>query len=84
MSIQNNIRNLLTGHSIIPVVTFHESDDPIALMNFFIQQDIHCIEVTLRTPYGMKAIELLKKEMDSTVAVIESVMREAVSNVTSN
>lgn len=69
MSKQNNIRNILNGHSIIPVVTFTENDNPIAFMDYLIQNGIRCIEVTLRTPQGMEAIQRLKDEMGDDILV---------------
>ncbi len=62
MPTQNNIQSLLANHHLVPVVTFQEHDDPIAFMNFLIHQDVNCIEITLRTSEGIKAIELLKQE----------------------
>lgn len=62
MPIQNNIREVLKGHHKIPVVTFNAGDDPIEFVKFLRAQNIHCIEITLRTSFGLKAIELLKNE----------------------
>lgn len=69
MAVQNNIRELLLGHDLIPVITFNEGDDVLAFMKFLIQRDIKCIEVTLRTQAGMKAIELLRKEMPEEILI---------------
>ncbi len=69
MAIQNNIEELLQGHELIPVVTFQEGDDAVGFMEYLVQQNIKCIEITLRTSAGMKAIELLKKEMSDKVLI---------------
>lgn len=50
----------MNGHTLVPVVTFTEGDDPIAFMDFLIAQGVKCIEVTLRTPQGIHAIAQLK------------------------
>ena len=51
----------MVGHTLVPVVTFTEGDDPIAFMEFLLAQGVECIEVTLRTPQGIEAIAQLKK-----------------------
>lgn len=58
----NNIRQLLQGHSTIPVVTFKEGDDPIEFMDYLVENGVNCIEVTLRTSAGIEAIKLLKQQ----------------------
>ena len=69
MSTQNNIRSRINGNQLIPVVTFQANDDPIEFMHYLIHNGIECIEITLRTPEGIKAVELLKKKMDSKILV---------------
>lgn len=69
MSTQNNIREQLKDHNVIPVVTFKAGDDPIDLMNYLLDQGISCIEITMRTVEGLKAIEVLKNKMGSKVLV---------------
>jgi len=58
---QNHIRKVLNRHSLIPVVSFTDKDDPIEFVNYLIENGIHCIEVTLRTDYAWKAIELIQR-----------------------
>lgn len=69
MGNQNNIREVIKGHLQIPVVTFTEHEDPISLMHYLLEKNIKCIEVTLRTPEGLQAIEMLKKEFGNEVLV---------------
>lgn len=59
----------MSGHPLVPVVTFKEADDPRQLMNYLIENDIHCIEVTLRTPQGIKAIATLRKTYGASILV---------------
>ena len=61
MAAQHNIRAKMMGHHLVPVVTFNDGDDPIAFMEFLMEQGVHCIEVTLRTEAGLKAIGTLKR-----------------------
>lgn len=49
------------GHTLVPVVTFNTGDDPVRFMDYLQSQNVNCIEITLRTKEGLKAIELLKQ-----------------------
>ncbi len=59
----------MSGHPLVPVVTFKEADDPLQLMNYLIENDIHCIEVTLRTTQGIKAIATLRQTYGASILV---------------
>jgi 2-dehydro-3-deoxyphosphogluconate aldolase/(4S)-4-hydroxy-2-oxoglutarate aldolase len=59
---QNGIRKVMEGHSLVPVVIFNTADEAPAFIEYLMTQNVNCIEITLRTPAGIKAIELLKKE----------------------
>jgi 2-dehydro-3-deoxyphosphogluconate aldolase/(4S)-4-hydroxy-2-oxoglutarate aldolase len=69
MVAQNNIRSVMQGHTLVPVVTFQDGDDPVAFMHFLVAQGVRCIEVTLRTAAGLKAIDTLKQSFASEVLV---------------
>lgn len=64
-----SIHNILKSSPLIPVVTFQKEDDPIELMKYLLGRNIFCIEVTLRTTYGLKSIEVLKKEYGDTIQI---------------
>lgn len=66
---QHNIQQVLEGHSLVPVITFNECDSPEKLMQYLIENGVRCIEITLRTPQGIKAIETLKKSFGSEILV---------------
>lgn len=66
---QHQIRTLLADHPHMPVVTFQPGDDVRAFMQFLLQQEVRCIEITLRTAAGMKAIETLRQEMPAEVLI---------------
>lgn len=66
---QNGVLGLLKGHEQVPVVTFQQQDDPLALMHFLLAQDVNCIEITLRTAYGLPAIKLLREVFGSDVVI---------------
>jgi 2-dehydro-3-deoxyphosphogluconate aldolase/(4S)-4-hydroxy-2-oxoglutarate aldolase len=69
MEAQNNVRQTLQGHSLVPVVTFNEGDDANAFMRYLLDQEVRCIEITLRTSEGINAIASLKKEFGNEVLV---------------
>ena len=64
-----SINKILKNNPLVPVVTFQKDDDPEAFMDYLIKRNVFCIEITLRTDYGLKAIELLKKKFSDTIQV---------------
>jgi 2-dehydro-3-deoxyphosphogluconate aldolase/(4S)-4-hydroxy-2-oxoglutarate aldolase len=57
MTTQNNIQDILASNPKIPVVTFHELDQVVPMLNALIAKNIQCIEITLRTPIAAEAIK---------------------------
>jgi len=64
-----SIYKILKNNPLVPVVTFNKEDDPKDFMDYLIKRNVFCIEITLRTEYGLKAIELLKKKFSDTIQV---------------
>lgn len=58
---QNGIKELLASHQIVPVVTIHQESDIPVVLDKLKTNGINIIEVTLRTPYALTAIEYLKQ-----------------------
>jgi len=69
MGAQNNIRQTLAGHTLVPVVTFNEGDNYSSFMQYLLENEVRCIEITLRTSEGIKAIEALKKEFGNKLLI---------------
>jgi 2-dehydro-3-deoxyphosphogluconate aldolase/(4S)-4-hydroxy-2-oxoglutarate aldolase len=73
---QNNIREVLSHHPIIPIVNFSNLDDVIPMIEKLKAKNIYCIEITLRTPIAFDAIRIAKetfgKEMSIGVGTIVS------------
>lgn len=67
--VQNNIRELLINHPIIPVVKIDSIDEVIPCINDLISKDIHCIEITLRTKCAIDAIKKAKKHFGDQFSV---------------
>lgn len=61
MYTQNNIRQVLGQHSVIPVVTFQSVDEVRPMLERLISQGINCIEITLRTNAAWDSIALCKE-----------------------
>ena len=66
---QNNIRQLLSKHPIIPVVKIESIDEVIPCINDLISKNIHCIEITLRTKCAIDAIKKAKKHFGDRFAI---------------
>ena len=56
MNNQNNIRSVLNNHKIIPVVTFTNKEDIQPIVESLLDQQIKCIEVTLRNSISRDAV----------------------------
>jgi 2-dehydro-3-deoxyphosphogluconate aldolase/(4S)-4-hydroxy-2-oxoglutarate aldolase len=59
---QNNIREILAKHPVIPVVTFNTLEEVRPMVEKLLSRNIHCIEITLRTEIAYQTIEMVKKE----------------------
>ena len=66
---QNNIRELLLNHPVIPVVKIESLDEVIPYINILISKNIHCIEITLRTKCAIDAIKKAKKHFGNKFSV---------------
>jgi 2-dehydro-3-deoxyphosphogluconate aldolase/(4S)-4-hydroxy-2-oxoglutarate aldolase len=66
---QNNIREILEGHDRVPVVTFGQEDDPVAFMQYLLEEGVKCIEITLRTEFGLPAIRAIRFAFGPEVVV---------------
>ena len=54
---QNNIREILAKHPLIPVVTFHSLEEISPVIEKLLGKNIHCVEITLRTEIAFDAIK---------------------------
>jgi 2-dehydro-3-deoxyphosphogluconate aldolase/(4S)-4-hydroxy-2-oxoglutarate aldolase len=67
--VQNNIESILNQNSIIPVVTINNINEIAPKINFILNKNIKCIEVTLRTKVAFEAIEFIKKNYGHKISV---------------
>ena len=63
---QNNIRKLLLNNPIVPVVKIQSLEEVIPLLDYLKENNINCIEITLRTDCAIEAIKLAKQHCDDT------------------
>ena len=61
MNKQNNIREVLSKHQVIPVVTFNSLDEVGPKIEMLLSRNVNCIEITLRTAI---AYDTIKKVID--------------------
>jgi len=66
---QNNIREVLSHHPIIPVINFNDIDEVIPMIEKLKAKNIYCIEITLRTPIAFDAIRLAKETFGSEITI---------------
>jgi len=67
--VQNNIRQLLKNHPIIPVVKIESIDEVIPYIEHLKSKNIHCIEITLRTDCAIDAIKKAKNHFGDQFSV---------------
>jgi 2-dehydro-3-deoxyphosphogluconate aldolase/(4S)-4-hydroxy-2-oxoglutarate aldolase len=60
--IQNGIEKILKRNPVIPVATIRDKDELEIILDKILGADIHCIEVTLRTDFAFKALEIIKSK----------------------
>ncbi|MFK7786614.1 MAG: bifunctional 4-hydroxy-2-oxoglutarate aldolase/2-dehydro-3-deoxy-phosphogluconate aldolase [Crocinitomicaceae bacterium] len=67
---QNNIEEVLSNHSLVPVVTIHSEAEIEPVINALRSRNIFCIEVTLRTDFAFDALRIIKNQYsDITLGV---------------
>lgn len=59
---QNNIKEILEENPFIPVATINSAAEVEVIYQKLVQQNIYCIEITLRTSFAWEAVELFKKK----------------------
>ena len=66
---QNNIREILAKHPIIPVVTFNDLSEVQPQLEKLLSHGVSCIEITLRTPISFDAIAEAKRTFGQTMDI---------------
>ena len=66
---QNGIEAILSKHQLVPVVTINSLDEVDSIAQQLQEQNIACIEITLRTAVAWDAVAMFKERYGSTFDV---------------
>ncbi|MBT8446475.1 MAG: bifunctional 4-hydroxy-2-oxoglutarate aldolase/2-dehydro-3-deoxy-phosphogluconate aldolase [Gammaproteobacteria bacterium] len=70
----DEIQTLLSAARIVPVVTIRRADDAVPLAAALARGGIRIIEITLRTPAALEAIEAVAREVPDITTAVGTVM----------
>jgi 2-dehydro-3-deoxyphosphogluconate aldolase/(4S)-4-hydroxy-2-oxoglutarate aldolase len=70
------VRNLLTGHSVIPVITLDRVEDAVPLAEALVAGGIKVLEVTLRTEAAVEGIRQIVKHVPEAIVGTGTVCTE--------
>ena len=62
-----NPRDILSAGAVIPVMAIHDIHTAVDLAHALVEGGIPTLEITLRTEHGIKAIELIAKEVKGAI-----------------
>lgn len=79
-----NAREILSAGAVVPVMAIEDLSSAVDLAHALVEGGIPTLEITLRTEHGIKAIELIKKEVPDAIVgagtVINGEQLKAVEN----
>lgn len=58
---RDRVRSVLNASRLVPVIAINHPDEALPLCQALVNGGIRVLEITLRTPYGLKAIEQVRK-----------------------
>lgn len=62
-----NPRDILSAGAVVPVMAIDDINTAVDLAHALVEGGIPTLEITLRTEHGLKAIELIKKEVKGAI-----------------
>lgn len=62
-----NARDILSAGAVVPVMAIDDIHTSVDLAHALVEGGIPTLEITLRTEHGLKAIELIKKEVPGAI-----------------
>lgn len=62
-----NARDILSSGAVVPVMAIDDIHTAVDLAHALVEGGIPTLEITLRTEHGLKAIELIKKEVPGAI-----------------
>jgi len=69
--------DILKMAPVVPVIVINDIDTAVPLANALVKGGIPVLEVTLRTPQGLEAISLIKKEVEGAVVGAGTILSTA-------
>ena len=67
------VSELVSGQKVVPVVVIENEEQAMAMPQALLDGGVNVIEITLRHPYALEAIELIKKEFPQMVIMAGTV-----------
>lgn len=67
MTLSNNIKEILSSTQVIPVVVIEHLDDAVPLAEALVKGGLNVLEITLRTPVAIQAIEQIKSAIPTCI-----------------
>ena len=67
LAYQKSIQSLFETNKMVPVVVIDDEKAVRKLAEIFIDHGIYTMEITLRTPNALKAIEIIAKEFQQII-----------------
>ena len=58
---RERVQAVLNASPLVPVITINHPDEALPLCQALVDGGIRVLEITLRTPHGVKAIEQVRK-----------------------
>ena len=58
---RKRVQSLLSASPLVPVITINHPDDALPLCRALVDGGVRVLEITLRTPHGLRAIEQVRK-----------------------
>ena len=75
-----NARDILSAGAVVPVIAIDDIHTAVDLAHALVEGGIPTLEITLRTEHGIKAIELIKKEVKGAIVGAGTVIKGAVNH----
>ena len=70
-----NILNIMRNGPVIPVIVIDRLEDAVPLARALVAGGIRVLEVTLRTPMALKAIEAIANEVEGAITGVGTITR---------
>ena len=73
-NVQSGLRELLAAARVLPVLTIEEPDQAVALVQALVEGGLRVVEITLRSPKALKAIEKVIRALPGVAVGVGTVI----------